>query len=76
MKILIAGSSGLIGTALKDFLLSEGHEATPLVRTEGKGILWNPDKKEIDLSQLEGFDVIINLAGENLANSRWNEAKK
>jgi len=76
MKIIIAGSSGLIGTALKDFLISEGHEVTPLVRTEGKGILWNPDKKEIDLTQLEGFDVIINLAGENLANSRWNEAKK
>jgi len=77
MKILIAGSSGLIGSALKDFLTTGGHEITPLVRSEkDEGVLWDPAKQKVDLSQLEGYDVIINLAGENLADSRWNEAKK
>jgi len=76
MKILIAGSSGLIGTALRDFLTTGGHEVTPLIRKQGEGIVWNPETQEINLSDLEGFDAIINLAGENLADSRWSTAKK
>lgn len=76
MKILIAGSSGLIGTALKNFLSNEGHEVTSLIRKNGEGVVWNPEKHEVNLSELEGFDAMINLAGENLADSRWNEGKK
>jgi len=76
MKILIAGSSGLIGSSLKNFLQTGGHEVTSLLRREGDGVLWNPEQSELNLADLEGYDVIINLAGENLVSSRWSKNKK
>ncbi|NGX57765.1 MAG: Epimerase family protein [Chlamydiae bacterium] len=76
MKILIAGSSGLIGSALTAFLQTSEHEVVRLLRSAGEGILWDPKNKSVDISELEGFDAVINLAGENIADSRWNEAKK
>ncbi len=78
MKILIAGSSGLIGSALAKFLESGGHRVLPLVRKETAkgGILWDPESRSIDTEELEGFDVVLNLAGENIAGSRWSEKKK
>lgn len=64
MKILISGSSGLVGSALVDFLSSGGHKVSRLLRNET-----NQEK-------LEGYDVIIHLAGENIANKRWTEDQK
>ncbi len=78
MKILIAGSTGLIGSNLTSFLESKGHQVFRLVRkeTDKGGILWDPKNQSIDPQELEGFDAVINLAGENIAGGRWTEAKK
>ena len=78
MKILIAGASGLVGSALDLKLKAEGAEVTPLVRSAAKSgeIEWHPNRGTIDGPALEGFDAVINLAGEGIANGRWTEAKK
>lgn len=78
MKIVIAGSTGLIGEALFSHLVSEGHLVKRLVRLNKleEGILWDPTNKKVTLSELEGFDAFINLAGENIANARWSAEKK
>lgn len=77
MKILISGSTGLIGSKLADLLRSEGHEVVPLVRKRCPGsIWWNPETGEFDKEQLEGFDAVIHLAGENIAARRWTPAQK
>src|SRR6266852_5951303 len=78
MKIVITGASGLVGSALVPKLKAEGAEVTPLVRSAAKSgeIEWHPDLKSIDAPALEGFDAVINLAGDGIANGRWTEEKK
>ena len=64
MKILIAGSHGMIGAVVTRHLLENNHEVVRLVRhSAGENeILWNPDTGEIQASDLDGFDGVINLA--------------
>jgi uncharacterized protein len=78
MKIVVAGASGLVGSALVPKLKAEGAEVTPLVRSAAKSgeIEWHPDRGSIDAPALEGFDAVINLAGDGIANGRWTEEKK
>ncbi|HMG74229.1 MAG TPA: TIGR01777 family oxidoreductase [Pyrinomonadaceae bacterium] len=78
MKVLIAGASGLVGSALIPALSAEGSEVTRLVRTSaGAGeIEWHPNNDQIDAAKLEGFDAIINFAGENIAAGRWTDDQK
>jgi uncharacterized protein (TIGR01777 family) len=78
MKVLIAGASGLVGSALTPVLEAEGATVTRLVRTSaGSGeIEWHPNNDQIDGAALEGFDAIINLAGENIAAGRWTDEQK
>jgi len=78
MKILIAGASGLIGSALIPTLQADGDEVTRLVRTSPKPgeIEWHPNQDTMDPARLEGFDAVINLAGENVAGGRWSEEQK
>ncbi len=78
MKVLIAGASGLVGSALIPALEAEGAEVTRLVRTSaGAGeIEWHPNNDRIDPTKLEGSDAVINLAGENIAGGRWTDDQK
>lgn len=79
MKILISGTSGLIGSALLSYLLEHGHQVVKLVRTsQGRQdeIVWDWTKGMPSLDKLEGFDAVIHLAGENIASGRWTAAKK
>lgn len=64
MKILIAGSSGMVGSVVARHLNEKGHHITRLVRnTPGSGeIWWNPGAGEIDTAGLEGFDGVVHLA--------------
>jgi uncharacterized protein (TIGR01777 family) len=64
MKILIAGSNGMIGSAVTRHLTECGYEVIRLVRrTPGPGeIWWDPDAGEIDSAELEGFDGVVHLA--------------
>ncbi len=79
MKILISGTSGLVGTALVKSLRSAGDEVVCLVRKETSGsdcLVWNPSSGRINPTDCEGFDVIIHLGGENIANGRWTAKRK
>lgn len=80
MKVLISGSSGLIGLALVRALEENEHEVVRLVRTNDpmlKGCLcWDPQHVEVDPKKFEGYDALINLAGENIASGRWTPDKK
>jgi len=79
MRIVIAGSSGLIGTELVDSLRKDGHEVLRLVRRKSVAtseIYWNPAKGELDFTQLAGSDVFINLAGAGVGDSRWTDKYK
>ena len=68
MKILIAGSHGMIGSAVTPYLAAGGHQVSRLVRSApGSGeTWWDPDAGKIDASGLEGFDGVVNLA-----SMRW-----
>ncbi|GMV35497.1 MAG: hypothetical protein AMXMBFR61_00050 [Fimbriimonadales bacterium] len=77
-RILISGAGGLVGSHLRPFLSAGGHQITALVRrapqTEAE-IRWDPAKRELDASLLEGFDAVIHLAGESI-EGRWSAEKK
>jgi uncharacterized protein (TIGR01777 family) len=79
MKILVTGSSGLIGRALVSFLRGKGDQVACLVRGKGKGpdsLVWDPESGRIDPGSLEGFDAVVHLAGENIAGARWTSEQK
>lgn len=78
-RILIAGSSGLLGQALVPFLRTRGHTVVRLVRraaTAADEVTWNPARGEVPPAALEGVDALINLAGENVAGGRWTPARR
>jgi uncharacterized protein (TIGR01777 family) len=78
MKILVSGSHGLVGKALTTSLANSGHEIVSLVRQSANDseIEWHPNQGKINRQQLEGFDVVVHLAGESIASGRWTEEKK
>ena len=81
MKIIIAGGTGTIGKALAIFLASRGHDTVILSRNprdhpeiSGDHISikrWHPDSLEGWPSEIDGADVVVNFAGENLAGARF-----
>ncbi len=77
MHIAVTGSRGLVGSELVPFLTTGGHQVTRVVRGDaGEGELaWNPETGQFD-ADLEGIDAVVHLAGENIANRRWNAAQK
>ncbi|MBT86143.1 MAG: TIGR01777 family protein [Euryarchaeota archaeon] len=79
-RILVAGSSGLIGTQLVAFLDTGGHDVWRLVRRESKEgskeLSWYPDKGVLNPDDIEGFDVIIHLGGAGIGDKRWNKKRK
>lgn len=81
MRVLVTGASGFIGFHLIRFLLARGCLVTKLVRGNKDDrpvgeISWSPEEGLLDATRLEGFDAVIHLAGENIADGRWTEAKK
>ena len=78
MKFVISGSHGLVGKALIKSLTNDGHEVIRLVRGSAGAaeIEWHPNQGRIDAEKLEGFDVVVHLAGENIASGRWTGEKK
>lgn len=77
MNVLISGASGLIGTALSDYLSRQGHSVFPLQRTLQQGpFYWHPEEGHIHLDPDTAIDVVINLNGINIGERRWNAARK
>jgi len=80
MKILISGTTGLIGSALSSFLERKGHRVIRLVRRRpapgASEVFWDPEGGTLDPSAIEGMDAVVHLAGESIAAGRWTEARK
>ena len=78
MRVLVSGASGLVGASLKRSLESDGHEVYSLVRREPRAsdeLRWNPSEGSVDDHDLK-IDAVVHLAGESIAEGRWNDAKK
>jgi hypothetical protein len=82
MKVLMTGSSGLVGNALRSFLTTGGHEVVRLVRrdqgrtTASDSRVWDPLGEVIDPAHFDAVDAVVHLAGENIASGRWTRARK
>ena len=80
MNIAVTGASGLIGTALVNFLTSKDHTVHKIARSKsqesGAEIDWLPENGGWDTAFSDGLDAIVHLAGENIASDRWSEKKK
>ncbi|MEI6109647.1 MAG: TIGR01777 family oxidoreductase [Actinomycetes bacterium] len=79
MRIIIAGSSGLIGTELVESLRSDGHEVIRLVRRKAVApteVSWDPSNQQLDVAALGKVDAIINLAGAGVGDHRWSNSYK
>lgn len=79
MRVLIAGSSGLIGTALVAQLRATGHDVLRLVRRppaapDERG--WDPPAGRIDGGTFEGLDAVVNLNGVGIGDRPWTGARK
>ena len=81
-KILIAGGSGLVGQHLCNLLQQKGgYEVSLLSRnpkstSKFKQYFWDVEKIKADDEAFHNADVIVNLAGANVAGQRWTEAYK
>src|SRR5882762_9053661 len=64
MKVLVTGSSGLVGTALVSALARGGHTVCRLVRPQSAG------------GAGVGADAVVNLAGASIADGRWTTERK
>src|SRR5450759_1087848 len=76
--ILVSGASGLIGSALVPELERAGHRVLRLVRRDphnANELRWNPSAHLFDERLLANVDVIVNLAGETIAQ-RWTTASR
>ena len=82
LHVVIAGGTGMIGTALTAALFAEGFDVTVLTRVATTKVkrariaTWNPGKAPLDLDSLGPVDAIVNLAGYSLSNMPWTAARK
>ena len=77
--IAIAGSSGVIGSALTSALRAADNRVLRLVRrapSNADEVFWNPDTGEFDASALRGADAVVNMCGVGVASKRWSGAFK
>lgn len=80
-RILVTGGTGFIGQALCPLLLSKGYSLTVLSRQPEGQVQAVCGRVEAlsDLKALKGhngYDAVINLAGEGIADKRWSESRK
>ena len=84
-RVLVSGSTGMIGLQLCAFLEAAGHEVHRLVRPSTKlpkdvnkenTVTWNDLTGEVIDGSFENFDSIIHLAGAGIGDKRWSKKRK
>ncbi len=79
MKVVIAGGSGQVGTVLGRALVGRGDEVVVLGRgsaaAAGRTVIWDGASLGAWVSELDGADVLINLAGRSV-DCRYNAANR
>ena len=72
----ITGATGFIGQALIESILSQGDRITALRRSTSRfdqpRVDWVSSVQDLP----ESVDVIVNLAGEGIADARWSAARR
>jgi len=82
MNILISGASGLVGTALSDYLSQLGHKVYSLSRqskppqSNAELFHWQPEHNSIHLNADTTIDAVINLNGVNIGDKYWTAKRK
>ncbi len=87
MKIVIAGGTGFVGSALSQFLIQGSHSLSILTRRPKQPRLvtsspslsyvsWDAKSLGPWIQILEDADALINLAGEGIADKRWSRKRK
>lgn len=84
MRIVIAGGTGLLGRALAGRLVDQHHDVVILSRRaprsprdRGRAVTWAPGGSLGDWArEIDGADVVVNLAGAGIADKRWTPARK
>src|SRR6516164_6016969 len=85
MKVLVTGSTGLVGSSLGNELRGAGYTVCRLLRPasspgirrspEGLDVNWDPITGELGAAAV-GADAVVNLAGASVADSRWTSERK
>ncbi len=83
LTVAVTGSRGSVGADLVPFLTTAGHKvirlvtgnATPPYDDGTHWVSWKPTEP-LDPKTFDGVDAVIHLAGDNVAEGRWNDAKK
>lgn len=80
-EFLLAGGTGMIGSALSERLIRDGHQVSVLSRRSDQRkavrvFAWNPSDGSMDPGALRDGQVIINLAGSSIAGGRWTDSAK
>lgn len=85
MRLILTGGTGFIGNPLRESLVEKGHEVVILTRrshlenqpgVRTRYCYWNPPVAGSWERELEGAEVVINLAGESIAGKRWTREQK
>jgi uncharacterized protein (TIGR01777 family) len=78
VRVVVTGSSGLIGRALVARLTADGHRVCVLVRrSPGPGeARWDPGQGQIDADVFDGAEAVVHLAGAGIGDKRWTTARK
>ena len=86
MKVILSGGTGFLGRPLCAQLASGGHEVVVLTRGTsarsaiGRTVTWRPDEPGVPgrgwMAEVDGADVVVNLAGDGIADKRWTARRK
>jgi len=79
VRVVVTGSSGLIGGALVRALRARGAEVTTLVRRPPAGpgeVRWDPAAGSLDGAVLDGAVAVVHLAGAGIGDRRWSTARR
>ena len=79
LTVALSGSSGLVGTRLRQALTAAGHKVIALVRTQPNTTdqnsrYWNPDCP--DPAVLDNVDVVVHLAGASIMGRFTNKHRQ